>query len=277
MKNNILITKNSGDKVRFEESKLRNSLSRAGANERTIQLVINELDLYILEGMTTHKVYKKAYSILSKISNRSAGRYRLKKAILELGPTGFPFEKFVGALLQHQGFEVKTGQIIQGKCVQHEVDVVAENENTIIVVECKFHRDGNRKSDVKVPLYIRSRFNDIYDQWKKDGVIGNRNFEGWVVTNTRFTTDAEEYGLCSGMKMVSWDFPAQDSLRNQIDNSGLHPITSLKSLTAKEKQKILEAGFVLCKEITENILLKNMVAQNKIKRVLLEAQSLSDY
>ena len=98
-----------------------------------------------------------------------------------------------------------------------------------------------------------------------------------MVTNTRFTTDAEEYGLCSGMKMVSWDFPAQDSLRNQIDNSGLHPITSLKSLTAKEKQKILEAGFVLCKEITENILLKNMVAQNKIKRVLLEAQSLSDY
>ncbi len=273
---NILVTKNSGEQVSFDENKLRTSLKRAGADQRSIDIVVAELEVYLQSGMSTHKVYKKAYSILSKLSYASAGRYRLKKAIMELGPTGYPFEKFVGAIIKHQGFSAKTGVIVEGKCVQHEVDVVAENNETIIVVECKYHRDGNRKSDVKVPLYIRSRFNDIYDKWKKDGIIGNRNFEAWVVTNTRFTGDAEKFGDCSGLKMVSWDYPNHNSLRNMVDRAGLHPLTSLKSLTKKEKQRILEIGIVLCREITTEILIKSMVPSNKINKVLLEAQSLID-
>lgn len=271
---NLLVTKNSGEQVSFDENKLRTSLKRAGADQRSIDIVVVELEGYLQSGMSTHKVYKKAYSILSKLSHASAGRYRLKKAIMELGPTGYPFEKFVGAIIQHQGFSAKTGVIVEGKCVQHEVDVVAENNETIIVVECKYHRDGNRKSDVKVPLYIRSRFNDIYDKWKKDGIIGNRNFEAWVVTNTRFTGDAEKFGDCSGLKMVSWDYPNHNSLRNMVDRAGLHPLTSLKSLTKKEKQRILEIGIVLCREITAEILIKSMVPSNKINKVLLEARSL---
>jgi hypothetical protein len=271
---NILITKNSGEQVNFEEGKLRLSLQRAGANQSVIDKVIAELELYLQSGMSTHKVYKKAYSILSKLSHGSAGRYRLKKAIMELGPTGYPFEKFVGAIFKYQGFDVNTGQLIDGKCVQHEVDVVAENENTIVVVECKFHRDGNRKSDVKVPLYIRSRFNDIYNKWKEDGVIGKKNYEAWVVTNTRFTTDAEKFGDCSGLKMVSWDYPNSNSLRNMVDKAGLHPITSLKNLTKKEKQRILESGIVLCREITKEVLQNNFISQKKIAKVLFESDSL---
>lgn len=272
----ILVTKKSGDQVLFEEDKLRKSLERSGADPDTIARVIDELLLYINNGMSTHKVYKKAYSILSKISNRTAGRYRLKSAIMELGPTGFPFEKFVGAIIENQGFVANTGIIVEGKCVTHEVDVVAENNDKIIVVECKFHREGNRKSDVKVPLYIRSRFNDIYAQWEKEDRIKGRKFEGWVVTNTRFTLDAEKFGKCSGLKLVSWDYPNENSLKNMIDKSGLHPLTSLRSLTKKEKEYVLEQGIVLCKELSEDILLKSGIPSNKIKKVLFEAKNLTD-
>jgi Holliday junction resolvase-like predicted endonuclease len=272
----ILITKKSGDQVLFDENKLRLSLEKSGADKETIERVLDELLLYINNGMSTHKVYKKAYSILSKISHRTAGRYRLKSAIMELGPTGFPFEKFIGAIIENQGFDTSTGMIIQGKCVTHEVDVVAENEDKIIVVECKFHREGNRKSDVKVPLYIRSRFNDIYDQWVKEDKIKGRKFEGWVVTNTRFTGDAEKFGKCSGLKLVAWDYPNDDSLKNMIDKSGLHPLTSLKTLTKKEKENILEQGVVLCKELSEEVLLKSGIAINKTKKVLFEASNLTE-
>ncbi len=272
----IYITKKSGEQVPFDENKLRLSLEKSGAEKGTVDRVIDELLLYINNGMSTHKVYKKAYSILSKISNRTAGRYRLKTAIMEFGPTGFPFEKFVGAIIENQGFEANTGIIVQGKCVTHEVDVVAENKDKIIVVECKFHREGNRKSDVKVPLYIRSRFNDIYNQWQKEDKIKGRIFEGWVVTNTRFTEDAELYGKCSGLKLVSWDYPGNNSLKNMIDRSGLHPLTSLKSLSKKEKSNILEQGVVLCKELTEGVLLKSDIPANKIKKVLFEASNLSE-
>ena len=131
---------------------------------------------------------------------KNAGKYRLKNAIMELGPTGYPFEHFVGAILRTQGYKVKVGVLIDGKCVQHEVDVVAEKDNKIIVVECKFHRSAGKKSDVKIPLYIRSRFNDIYDKWSADGTLGDKEYEGWLVTNTHFTTDAEKYGKCKWTK-----------------------------------------------------------------------------
>lgn len=274
MKEPFLITKKSGDLVEFDESKLRNSLSRAGANKQCIDRVLLELRNELQNGMSTHKVYKKAYSILSKLSHRSAGRYKLKKAIMELGPTGYPFEHFVGSIIEHQGFSVNIGEIVDGRCVKHEVDVVAQNSEKVIVVECKFHQDGKRKSDVKVPLYIKSRFEDIRERWQKDGLIGDRIFEGWVVTNTRFTEDAQQYGNCSGLKLISWDHPNHNSLRNLIDQSGLHPITSLKSLNRKEKQSIIEQDVVLCREITEEVLIKSNIPQNKIKKILTEAQNL---
>ena len=273
---NILITKKSGDQVLYDPEKLKNSLLRAGASVHIAEKVLLQLDGHIHNGMSTHKVYQKAYALLSKISHGSAGRYRLKKAIMELGPTGYPFENFIGAIIEHQGFEVSTGQIIEGLCVDHEVDVVAENKEKIIIVECKFHREGNRKSDVKIPLYIRSRFNDIYAKWEKEGRIGNRKFEGWLVTNTRFTEDAEKYGKCSGLKLISWDYPKDNSLRNLIDLSGLHPITSLKTLTQKEKQALVEKSLVLCKEISEEHLVSCNIPKHKFNKILREARSLTE-
>lgn len=274
--NSFSITKKSGERVLFDEGKLRLSLEKSGADNNTVNKVLEELYLFVKDGMSTHKVYKKAYSILVKLSHRSAGRYRLKNAIMELGPTGYPFEKFVGALIRNLGFQTEVGKTIEGKCVSHEVDVVAENESKLIVVECKYHHEGKGKSDVKIPMYIRSRFNDIYDNWKSQEKLQGREFEGWLVTNTRFTEDAEVFGKCSGLKLLSWDYPEGNSLKNMIDNSGLHPLTSLKSLTVKEKKNILDQGVVLCKEINRNLLIRSNVNPRKFKKILDEAQMISE-
>lgn len=270
------ITKKSGEQVLFDEKKLRLSLESSGASEEQVMKVLDELYVYVRNGMSTHKVYKKAYSILVKLSHRTAGRYRLKNAIMELGPTGYPFEKFVGALIRHRGLSTDVGVIVNGECVKHEVDVVAEDDKTMIVVECKFHHDGKGKSDVKVPLYIRSRFNDIQNQWNIEDKIKGRKFEGWVVTNTRFTEDAQDFGRCSGLKLFSWDYPLHDSLKKMIDESGLHPLTSLKSLSSKEKSRILDKGVVLCKEITREVLIESDINPRKIKKVLHEAKCIID-
>jgi len=273
---NITIVKNSGETELFDENKLRESLRRSGASSEVIKQVVDELGVYLHDGMSSHKIYKKAYSILGNISMKDAGKYRLKKAILELGPTGFPFEQFVGAILATQGYNVTVGQLIEGKCVQHEVDVVAETKDKIIVVECKFHRTGSTKSDVKVPLYIRSRFNDIYDKWSQDGTLAGREYEAWVVTNTKFTSDAEQFGKCSGLVLKSWNYPFNNSLKDMVDAAGLHPITSLKTLSRRDKQQMLEQGVVLCREISEQVLLKSNIKRTKINKVLAEAKVLTE-
>lgn len=274
MTDNITITKRSGEKVLFDTDKLRASFERSGAGTEYIEEIIAEVKHKITDGISTHKLYQLAYSLLRKKSNRAAGRYRLKKAIFDLGPTGYPFEKFVGELLRNQGYKVQVGVIVNGNCVQHEVDVLAEKDDRKYMVECKFHTDPRRKSDVKVALYIQSRFLDVEKEWDKDPQEINRIHQGWIVTNTRFTQDAVKFGTCVGLKMISWDFPANGSLRERIDRSGLHPVTALQNLTKKEKQEILNGDNVLCKNLTEEFLRSIDIPEKRINKIMTEAREL---
>jgi Holliday junction resolvase-like predicted endonuclease len=268
----IKVRKNTGELVDFDINKLRNALARSGANNHEIEKVITQIQSSIYDGITTHKIYQIAYGILKKISYRTAGHYRLKKAMLELGPTGYPFEQFIARLLEFQGYEVMTDQIVKGRCVNHEVDVIARKENRQIMVECKYHSDKSTKSDVKVPLYINSRFLDVSEAWKKLPGNQGKTFQGMLVTNSRFTEDALQYGKCAGLIMVSWDYPSGSSLKDWIDRSGYHPLTSLQCLRKNEKQAFLEKGIVLCRDIIENPLITEEIVQSSQRRNSLKKE-----
>jgi len=272
--NAILVTKRNGQKVPFDVQKLIDSLDRSGAGEEDIEQIIREVGSNLVDGITTHKVYQMAYSILRKKSHRIAGTYRLKKAIFELGPTGYPFERFVGELLKNQGYKVEVGKIIKGHCVQHEVDVVAEKDDQKYMIECKFHSAPSKKSDVKVSLYIQSRFLDIEKEWKKKESEHLRFHQGWIVTNTRFTEDAMQFGKCAGLKLISWDYPFSGSLKERIVLSGLHPITALQSITKKEKKELLTFDVVLCRNLNNELLYKAGIRENRINKILKEAKEL---
>jgi len=248
----IYVVKASGDRVIFDQEKLIRSLDKAGAGQDIISEVISGLNDQLYDGITTQKIYRQAYKILNKLTKRGAGRYKLKEAIFELGPSGYPFEIFVGELLKSQGYKVEVGIIVQGKCVKHEVDVVAENEHNHFIVECKFHSSPTKKSNVVVPLYIHSRFRDIIATMHNLPGYQTKLHQSWLVTNTRFTTDAIDYGVCSGMNMISWDYPHDSSLSKRVSMSGIHPITSLSCLKKAEKQKLLGLGIVTCHLLLEN-------------------------
>ena len=97
-----------------------------------------------------------------------------------------------------------------------------------------------------------------------------------MVTNTRFTNEAIQYGKCAGLKLVSWDYPHQGSLREWIDNSGLHPITALQTVTKKEKQQLLENEVVLCRELVgnEKLLRSIGIRERMIPKIINEAKEL---
>ena len=164
MENSIKIVKHSGDVVEFDVDKLINSLKRAQANDTVIKQIVAQIESTIYDGITTKKIYQMAFKMLKGKSRVSASKYKLKKALMELGPSGFPFEKLVGKLLAHEGFETKVGVIVQGNCVQHEVDVIAQKNNYHYMIECKYHSDQGRFCNVKIPLYIHSRFLDVEKQ-----------------------------------------------------------------------------------------------------------------
>ena len=159
---------------------------------------------------------------------------------------------------------------MNGKCVTHEVDVVAHKNGQYIVAECKFHSDEGRNCNVKVPLYIHSRYRDILNNYG-DGNKGEKPNEGWVVTNTRFTEDALTYGKCVGLYLLSWDFPKDNGIKDRIDRLGLYPVTVSTLLSQREKQFLLSRDVVLCKQlIDDQFYLDHLGVSEKRKARILE-------
>lgn len=270
-KKEFSVIKKSGESVLFSSEKVKESLKRAGADQTTIQEIVKTLKREMYEGISTKEIYNRAFQLLKKKNSYQASRYKLKKAIYELGPTGFPFERFISAIFKHSGFKTEVSKIIPGKCVTHEVDVVAVKNEKTLIMECKFHSSEGKKTDVKVPLYIDSRFRDIKNL--------NATFkfdEGWVVTNTVFTEDAVAYAKCTGLHLLSWNLPKQNALRDRIDHTGLYPITVSTLLSSREKQFLLSRDVVLCKElINDKFYLDHLgVSENRQNRILKEMEAL---
>ena len=262
------VKKASGEVVEFDVSKLKQSLFNSGASEELIEKISNTICQNLTETTSTRSIYKKAYQILRSSSSKLAGKYKLKTAILELGPSGYPFEHFVGQLLAYQGYDVEVGIDIQGKCLTHEVDIFAHNSEHVIVGECKHHGNPGYKSDIKVPLYVHSRYHDIIGGLKANGE--HRDTECWIITNTRFTSDSEQYGNCYGLKLIAWDFPKKGNLRERVELSGLYPITCLFSLTKREKQILMDEDIVLCRQLNQNPELLKAIDPRKHDKILAE-------
>ncbi len=273
---NLHIIKASGDRALFSSERVKNSLKRAGANDKVINEILLLLEEELYEGITTKEIYNRAFKLLKSESSVLASKYKLKKAIYELGPTGFPFERFVAAILKYSGYEVEVGKVLQGLCVKHEIDVIAQKGEETLYMECKFHGEQGRNCDVKIPMYVDSRFRDLrnYNQNKEEQK--HQFSQGWVVTNTRFTADALAYGKCCNMNLLSWDLPKGNGIKDRIDKTGLYPITVSNLLTNREKQFLLSRDVVLCKELlNDKFYLDHLgISETRRKKILQEMDKL---
>lgn len=243
----VTIIKLDGTPEIFDPEKLRASLLRSGALPEDIDPIVREIEQGLHEGMTTGEIYKHAFSLLKDHKTPIAARYSMKRAVRELGPSGFPFEDFVGELFRAQGYETATGIMVRGRCVEHELDLRAEKDGKVIGAELKFHNNLGIKSDLKIALYVHARFEDL-----KAAQSQNHITEGWLITNTSFTQNALDYAKCVGLTMLSWSYPEGNTLQDLIERSGVQPITALTSLTLREKRMLLEQEVVLCKKLPES-------------------------
>ncbi|HWB33851.1 MAG TPA: ATP cone domain-containing protein [Candidatus Paceibacterota bacterium] len=236
----MMIAKADGTQEPYDPSKLLASLKRAGAAADVAQNVAHDVEKELHSGMTTQEIYSRAFARLREHRHGVAARYSLKRAVLDFGPSGFPFESYIAELYKAEGCETKVDQIVQGKCVDHEVDVVITKGSDIVYAEAKFHNAAGFKTDLKTVLYVKARVDDI------------GKGRGLVVTNTKFTDKAIQYSQCAGLELLSWDYPQGHTLHERIDRAGLYPITALTTLSHSEKMALLSERMVLCKTVPDN-------------------------
>lgn len=271
----VQVIKASGEREPFDESKLRGSLLRCGAKEDEIERVLRNVGERLEDGMTTDHIYRYAFAELKKIQNPTLlQKYSLRRALIDLGPTGFPFEKFIAEIFGRRGFEVALDQTVMGACVPHEMDVVAWNAEKLIMAESKFHNKTGEKSDLKVVLYVKARFDDLSERtfrYGKDRYLD----EGWLITNTKFSSNAIKYGECAKLRMIGWNYPKKGNLEHMIEAAGLHPVTCLSSLSNEEKNLLLDRGMVTCRQIKEDIsnLQTAGFGDKRVKELVSEAEA----
>jgi Holliday junction resolvase len=264
----VTIKKADGSLQVFDPSKLYDSLINSEASEKTARSIVNHIEREVQDGMSTKQIYDHAFYLLHKQDHPGAIQYSLRRAIAELGPSGFPFEKYICEIFKQKGFNAITNQIYKGRCVEHEVDVVAWNDEKVIMCEAKFHNELGIKSDLKIALYIKARFDDLAQSEFLIGGKKRKLTEGWLITNTKFSSMAVQYGQCQGMHMVGWNYPSMGNLHQMIEDGDLHPITALTSLITFDKKRLLDQGIVLCKTLMEEGRLESLgFPQDKIEKI----------
>ncbi|MEZ4104547.1 MAG: ATP cone domain-containing protein [Candidatus Paceibacterota bacterium] len=272
----IKITKADGSTEYFKVEKLRRSLRRSGAGNDEVKMVVDKIMGEIYEGMRTQEIYRRAFELLRTDEKRSvAARYSLRRALFSLGPTGFPFERFLARLFEYDGYNIRTGITIHGRCAPHELDVAAYHDTHSFVGEAKFHARPGIKTDLQVVMYSYARLLDLQEKSIcNEAVCGIKEF--WLVTNTKFTSTAERYGECVGVKMLSWDYPRRDNLHDRIQRAKIYPITVIQGLSMSQITTLISHDIIICSDLLKkpHILSSLHISSNKKERVMQEVEEI---
>jgi hypothetical protein len=212
-----IVVKRTGERVPFDEQKLVRSLQRAGAGSAEIQRILSKTNKILYDGITTKKIFEFVFKELKQSNPAISSKYNLKKAIINLGKSGFVFEKYIARLFEQQGYKTRLNAIVKGKFVEHEIDISAQKNGESLMIECKHHTKPWLGCHIDVALATYARFLDVQKNYTKPV----------LVTNTKFTTTVIKYAQGTGLGLIGWKYPATNSLEKQIEDNRTYPITVL--------------------------------------------------
>ncbi len=251
MPKNFKVIDSRGEEEPFSAQKVYQSARRVGASKKLAEEITNIIEREGFPEIKTSEIFRRVKEILSQKNSQSALRFSLKEAMKKLGPTGFPFEKYIREVLEENGFKVALNQDLPGRCLSaHEIDFLAQKENLVYIGECKYRNFSGERVDSNVALANYARFLDI----SEGPYFKKKKYEGFeikamLVTNTKFTQRSTDYSNCVKIKLLGWRYPSDKGLEYFIESQKLYPITILPSLKNKLKDIFVSEKMMLVKDV----------------------------
>lgn len=247
----LYVINSRGEKRLFSSHKVYKSAKRAGASSTLAKEIAGIIKKEVFPGINTSDIFKRVKQLLLKKDNRSAIKFSLKAGMRKLGPTGFPFEKYVGEIFKKLGFRVKTNQYLPGRCLSnYEIDFIAQKDNLIYIGECKYRNLSGERVHSRDALANFARFIDILNgSYFKTKRYQTFKIKTLMVTNTKFTNQARKYSQCMDVELLGWRTPKNKGLEYLIEKHRLYPVTILPSLSKRLIDIFIAEKMMLAEDI----------------------------
>ncbi len=245
----VLVNKADGSKQLFDEKKIVQTCLRMGANREEAIQVARQIERSVYEGITTRKILQMIFSLMRKHKPAVKHLFDLKHGI-SLMASKPEFEAFVRVLLVHSGFKVEPNMILRGLCGEHEADAIATKDGLTYFVEVKHHGSYHALTGLDESRIARAILEDVTEGYSH-GLTRIKIDRAMIVTNTRYSEHAINYGRCRDILQVGWASPEVFGLREMVEKHRLYPLSCLRGISAEVRLRLVEAGIVVIKQLLE--------------------------
>lgn len=271
----VYVTKADGSKQLFDSGKIVKTCLRMGANREIAEEISGKIESEIYDGVSTEWILDRIFRLLQEHRPVIKHLSDLRKG-LSLMSSKPEFELFVRTLLSENGYEVAPNRILRGKCVEHEVDGVARKDGVTYFVEAKHHSNYHTPTGLDESRIARAVLEDVLEGFE----VGLNNWgieRAMIVTNTKFSEHAKQYGKCRNILQIGWSSPPYHGLQDMIEEKRFYPITCLKSLRKQTRERLTSAGIVSLKQLTqkepEELAKRTKISKRPLLRLMKEAEN----
>jgi len=245
----IRVRKVDGRLELYDQSKVIRTALRMGLDRKAAEELADEISDKIYDGIPTKEIFSLIQEIASKIKPELKYVKDLREAISAMRPKP-DFEEYVRVVLRSAGYVVEPGRVLEGRCVDHEIDGVAFKDEEVLVVEAKHHVNPHSYTGLDVILQLWAALEDLREGYR----LGFHSYpftSAMLVCNTKISLHAERYARCKGIKYMAWNYPRAFALRDIISTHKIYPVTMLKALSKLQVAKLGDKGIVTLSQLKE--------------------------
>ncbi|MFH0890376.1 MAG: restriction endonuclease [Candidatus Aenigmatarchaeota archaeon] len=238
----MFVKKVDGRLEEFDGNKIINTCIRSGISKSQADSVLANVKKKAYDKMTTKELLQMILLEIRKYSVASSMKYNLRAALANLSPEGMFFEKYIKRLLEEHDYSVEWSKIVKGRCVEHEVDLIAKDGKITAMIECKHHSNHHAFTGL----------GDAMETWAKweDARENNKFDEAWLVCNTKMSDHAVKYATCKGIKLMCWNYSlGLPKLIELIDEKKFYPITILESVQKTDTRRAFEQNVLTVRDV----------------------------
>jgi hypothetical protein len=270
-----MVTKADGSRQQFDRNKIVATCMRMGATKQDAEEIAGKIESRVYDGMPTAKVLQMIFQFIHKYKPQASRLYDLRRG-LSLMNSKPEFEKFVQILLADIGFEVVPNKILKGKCIEHEVDAIARKDGVTYFVEAKHQYNYHAFTGLDESRIARAVLEDVSEGFNL-GLTDLKIDEAMIVTNTKYSEQAMQYGICRNILQIGWSTPADLGLRDIILEKSLYPLSCIRGLKTDARLQLVDSGIILINQLvaeeTEEIARRTRLPQEFIRNIKSKIES----